>query len=641
MLPTDFVSVAAQLDLDVQQITPEQRLFGWFIIIAAGATVTYWLYRTGYVGLPRQLEAAKSEFRGLKADTPLQAVYLPARDATPERLHDAALTVLGEHPDEGVDVEQPSLRGAAGSLRAELAATWTPYLAGMPRLAQRAAGLGVAIAILGVVAVSTEALIQLLTADTPTTDPSAWPRLAVTETAHTLGVLSHLVTGLPVVRVVWIIGVTVLVTLWSALYAHWYLPAGALLLAAAAITRLDQRLEEDRETRWLTQLPDPAQVGRIGAAVVTMLWVLLLAGVGAGRMLGPNQGAAWYGAAAVIGGLLAVTAAGAAAVWRHRDRVTGVLERWQTASRRARWYLIVRAGTLAVAAVVGPLVPVYGIVAVTKLPALTHAFLVADTPIQATVALVGVMALWVVAWQAHAAWGDVASALRVTIARQQVRSAVIAGGVPVGVVAVTYALTASLTHSILIGLIVAIVAGVVARELLQALTRVKYRASLLGSDRVGARRIVIEGAPLEPSREAVDTQYYLRVNGSEELLHTDPDCVADAAVDAAEALLAGDDPAPSIPGWHAHFAFEDGIYDPGETRVKLHDRARKYVWHPLRQHGGMVPLEYIDDEVEDLPRDVITVESNPTHGVLAMEAWRGNLRVGDEYVEMLNDPYVR
>lgn len=629
------VLLEAGIDISIPSTTPEQRLIAWGIIVLAGLLIAYVLYRSAYAGLPRSLKESKGDIRGARADTPFQSVYLSASEAINRgRVRQAATNVLEDDVS-----EQASLHDAAGSLREELAATWAPYFVNVPRVARRVGALGLAVAVLGLVAVSTEVLLAALRTSTPGVRPARWPFLAVSQTVAVLGAAGGAISSVPVLGDASSMVFALAFVAGAWVYSHWFVSATCLLVGAAAITYLTRRLDRERDLQWIASLPTPWQAARVAGFGVGLVWGITLLGIGAGRMLGPAQLGRAYGLAAFGGALVAVLLVAVIAAYRSRDRLAALHDRWQTASRRERAYLLVRGVTLTVAVLVGPLVPIYAVVAVTKVPTLLAAYAAADVPIQVIGAGVTIVVAVALGWQAQEAWGDIASALRITAARRAVRSTVVAGGVPIGVVAVTYALVAGLSKSIPLGVIVAVGAGLVVRQGIQTLTRAKYKASFLGGRRTTANRVVLEGAPL--TLRDGSQLWYLRVNGATELLHADREPVVTAAADVASGLVENGDAPPTIPEWHARFAFDVGVTDPEETLMKLTNRAHKHVWHPLRKHDGVVPIDHLADEVDRFPDEIVVAEPNPDRGLLAREANRGNLRVGEEYVELLNDPYAK
>jgi len=198
---------------------------------------------------------------------------------------------------------------------------------------------------------------------------------------------------------------------------------------------------------------------------------------------------------------------------------------------------------------------------------------------------VGVAA--VLAWQAREAWGDVQSALAITLARQQIRALVVGTGLPIAVVGVTYALVSGMTQSIPIGIGAAVGAGLLARTALSLVTRVRYRAGMRNPTDYPARRVVVEAAPLQ-TRDGV--QEYVRINGDTELLHPHREQLLDDAAAVATALVSEDeDVEKPISAWHAQFAFDIGITDPNETEAKLVERPRKHLYTELRSNGGVSP----------------------------------------------------
>ncbi len=430
----------------------------------------------------------------------------------------------------------------------------------------------------------------------------------------------------PLLTLLFTLGVTAV----SLAFPAWYLWTAILLAGAVALAVLEQRVGDDVDPNWVDRLPEPGAVGRAVALGCFGIWAFVLVGVGVGRLTGTPQDGTRFGVAAGFGVLLVFAIVAGVRLRRHVDDLP-TLKRVRQADRRVQQYLAIRYASFAAAAIAGVLVPIYAAVAVTKLPVLAKSFIAASSSIQAIALLVLAVAGAILAWQAREAWGDVQSALAITVARQQVRALVLGTGLPVAVVAVTYVVISGITKSIPVGVAGAVGAGLLARTGLSLVTRVRYRAGLRESVDHPARRVVVEAAPLE-TREG--GQEYIRINGDTELLHPDRDQLLDDVVAVAGGLVTDEDVEKPISGWHAEFAFNIGITDPEETEAKLVERPRKHLYTELRNNGGRIPVETLDDEIGDYPAEFVD-------GLLWREEYsRGNIKTGEGYVILRNDPYV-
>lgn len=626
-----ITALQAGIDISVPQTTVEQRILAYIVIGVAALAVAYGLYRTHYTGLPKSLKRAKADLRGARADTTLTTTYLDAEAAAdPGEVRAAVDAVLDRTADD------PTTRDAANSIREELAKTWVPKLEGIPRIARRIAGLALVVLVFGAIAVSTEAFVRVMTASTPGVQPLRWPILAVTQTAAVIGQAGDAISTVPVIGTLWSLGFALAILVWEWLFTHYYVVALALAGGAAGLTWLDRELEGAADAQWVDDLPEPGRVARLGAGTVAGLWGITLVGVGMGRMAGPPSLGVRYGLVAAATAFAVFLILGIAGLVRFRESLPTL--RWRSLDTRTRQYLAVRGATLGLAAIIGPLVPVWVGIGLTKLPTLVGAFLAADAPIKAVVLLVGFGAVAAIASQAREAWGDVRQALTITAARQEVRGSVVASGVPIAVVGTTYVLVSGLTKSILLGVVFAVLSGLLARTAVQWLTRVRFKATrMAGGDPTPARRVVIEGAPLETRGGA--RQDYLRINGSTELLYPDRDELASDAVAVAGGLVEEGDAPATVSEWHARFAFDVGVTDPDETAMKLYSRAAKRVYHAGREHGPMLPREHIDEEIGDLPDSVARLDG--ADAFFDREERHSNIRIRDDYVEILDDPRRR
>jgi len=165
----------SEIDLATSQTTPEQQLLAWVVICIAGLVVAWRLWSAHYAGLPARLKRAKADLRGARKDTGLQQAYLNAEEAaTPERVRETVDGLL-----DGQASDDPRVRDAANSVRSALVETWAPHWFRLPKTARRIGALGVLVAVLGSVAVSTEALLSLFESSGPRLVPLQWPGIAV------------------------------------------------------------------------------------------------------------------------------------------------------------------------------------------------------------------------------------------------------------------------------------------------------------------------------------------------------------------------------------------------------------------------------------------------------------------------------
>lgn len=616
----------SEIDISVSQTTPEQQLVAWVVVCIAALIVAWRLWSTHYAGLPERLKRAKADLRGARKDTRLLQAYLSAEEASdPATVKETARSLLG-----GEESDDPRVRDAANSVRGALAETWTPYWTRLPKTPRRIGALGILVALLGSAAVSTEVILAVLESSGPGIAPLRWPGLAVTHTVRVGELAVELLQAVPIVGSLLTLLFTIALTAVSLAFPAWYLWAAALLAGAAGIAYLERQVVDDVTPNWADRLPEPAAIGRTVALAGFGIWAFVLVGVGLGRLAGTPQLGTRFGAAAGFGILLTFATVAGVRLRQHVDELP-TLDRIRDADTRVKQYLAVRYASFAAAAVAGALVPVYAAVALTKLPTLVRGLLAASASVQAVVFLVLAVVTAILSWQAREAWGDVQSALAITAARQQVRALVVGTGLPIAVVAVTYTIVSGITKSIPIGVAGAVGAGLLARTGLSLVTRVRYRAGLRESVDHPARRIVVEAAALETRDE---TQEYVRINGDTELLHPDRDQLLTDAADVATALVNdGDDAEKPISEWHAQFAFDIGITDPDETEAKLVERPRKHLYTELRNNGGRIPVETLDNEIGEYPEEYVD-------GLLWREEYsRGNITTGEDYVILRNDPY--
>lgn len=624
----------ATIDLSTSGPSTGQKVVAFIVILFGLSYTVHRIIRSQYSGLPESLARRKADLRGARADADLTAVYLTANDAKqPGAIREAALKAINGNSD------GPTMQTAASRLREELVRTWAPRWEHIPKSSRRIGSLAIAVFVFGAVAVSTEVLIGFLSTSSPGFNVGRWPVVALSETGAVIATAGDGVSSLPVISSIWSFVFAFAIILWESLYTHYYISGALLAAGAAAIALFEKKGKLQGTPRWIQSVPSPERVAKSGSIAVSGLWLLTLIGIGIGRTSGSHSLGVKYGL--VMGGtgaLVGMVYAGVVS-YQRRHAFWDLIHDVTSASEDEQAYLLIRGVTICFAAAIGPLVPVYIAVALTKAPILIREFLAASIGMQLVVVFGGLAVLAAFLSEAKDAWGDVRQAFTISTARQQVRGTVVVGGVSIGVVAATYVLVSGLSKSILAGILAAIVAGLIAREGVRTLVRVQYRAKGLRSGGpTPAERIVIEGTPLED--RAGDREYYLRINGGTELLHPDQAGVVEACERVVEDLITIGEATPTVEEWHADWSFVGATGSFEETENKLVERSRKRTIVPLRKHGHRVPVEHLNDELGDIPDHIADVDPKSHDRLFRPATRKGILRVRDGYVELLNDVWA-
>lgn len=617
--------VLQTIDLDGSGPTPEQQAVALLTIIVGLAAIAFIIARAQYSGLPDALQRVKADLRGGRAAADLTPVYLDREQAQDHAtVRDVTLGVLDdERPD------QASFRGAAAEVRSELAKTWVPVLTRLPESMRRLLGLAVATFLFGLVGVSTEWVLTVLSAEPRAAQPTNWPGLVVSESAAIAGNLAGAIGAVPGADLAVALALTLGLTVGKWLFTHWYVLVLVLVAGGVGLTKLESEVNDTAYSRW-RGFPAPAVVARLSAAVAVGIWVLSLGAVGLGRWLISDAAGTQAGTAVAAVAILTLLGAASIRLVRRRHRLRVRARSWWTGVQAEPLFAGVRTVTLAGAVLAGLFLPAYVVLALVAAPTVGAALLAAHPVVQALVGSLLLTGLAAVALQARAAWGDIGAAVRQTAATRAVRVAVVAGGLPVAVVVLVYTLVAGLTKSIPLGIATGVVAGVLARGGALLLIRARYRAGQYSRSNRHAQRVVVEGAMLD-TREG--EQAYIRLNGSTELLHPDREAIAETAADLAAQLVTDGDAEPTVAEWHAQFAFDAGVIDIAETRTKLRERARKKLYTPLRKGANRVPEEAIEEALEELPEQY-------REEIVDDQRRRGYIRQDGDYVRLRKDPYA-
>lgn len=618
------------IDLSTPSATFEQTVLAFTLVILGIAGLLYLRYRSRYAGLPDDRRRARADLEAARATVTPRSIRLPREtdfgsDATRQRL--AALF------DPESDAPAGGIRHAVREVRGTIVHATVGRI---PRFARRLLSLASTVAVLGAMAVSTGLLLRALRADTGRLYIENWPQIALEESAAVADRAITLLFMVPGVEMLWALGFSFVIIFGEWLYTHWYVTAAGLLLGAALVTWLVRRGAEVPSIAEI-DLPTPGRVLAHAIIAFLFVWTGVLVGVGVGREIGPD----WWGVRAglIVGSGVALFIVvfelpRAFAVVRQAGRrlreATGEAGTWTE-----RALVLVWLGSLGLAVAVAPLVPIYALVALTKLPTLIGAFLAADLGVKALALLVVVLVGVVLAYLARESWDDVGPAMRDVLASSQVRIAVAKNGFPLVAVAATYVAVYPLfgddsLFSILVVGTFGVAVGLAVRSAAILLLRARYH---LGRRQFGrddaARRVVVQGARLE-----VDggEQCWARVNGTTELLHPDEAGIVDAIATVADELTTTGEAEPTIAEWHARLGFDAGVTDVAETERVVSERVRKLVFDELRSDdAGMVDREAVDERLEELPEDVVAER-------FADWRRRGEIAEQNDYVVLRHDP---
>lgn len=617
-----------QIDVSAPSSTPEHRLVAFLLLGFLAVLFIIMGYRARYEGLPTPLHRRKAWLLEAKADATVRTHRFPAdTDWAAAATRDRLRAMLD--PDAPPERAATTGREALAEVRRELAELWAPRWYRLPQPARWLLSLATNIAVLGFIAVSTDLLLRVLRVDPrPTTDPAKWAGIALRETAAVFDLAGAMLFQVPGVRTVWSILFSFSVLFFEWAYGHWYVVAAVLVVGALTLTLLEYYVRVTPGDVQVT-LPPARRVARLGAVGTAIVWGAMLVGIGLGRRFHSDRAGVELGLAL---GAVALAGCLVLALWKVlRWATTGESRLYQfwTQQRAAKLVTIMRLFWLSVAVLVSPLLPIYGVVALTKLPVLIGAYLSAAPEIQVLWLAIVAGTLAGLGYLARDAAADVRTALREAASRKAVRTLVVGKGVPVVVVAGVYMVAYGFIQSIIIAGVVAVAAGLGARAVYVLGLRAKYQAHRFERGGAAVGRVVVEAAPLTDHQGQY--HYYARVNGDTELLHPDRDALVATIADIGHDLCATGSTDPTVAEWHARFAFRLGITDIEETEQKLEEKVAKRLFHELRDNGRLLPAETVDAELDRYPPAIREQR-------IDREIHLGNLRWGPRYVELRNDP---
>ncbi len=610
----------ASIDLDATGPSPGQRAIGWgvAILLVLGLVVLFW--RSRYAGLPREHARRVSAFRQAKAAARLRQ----ARFRSAAALRDGTATIQGLF--DGEAPERPSTRTALRTASGELQTQLAPHLARLPLVVRRWLALAAWIAVFGTLAVGTALIMRGLESGRGV--DLAWFVGGLTSSTRVLlDAAVGLVVAFPGGEVLWALVFSGGVVAATWLYQHWYVLAALLGAGAAVIWTLDRRVDAPTERLYYHRLDLLVLAGSATLAV----WVAGVFPVALARVLGaPELGAT----AGVI--LAGVVALGCLLLggWRLWGRVRSVATHHADATRPVLWYLVSRRlfGGFALLAI--PYGLVYFGVGLTKLPQVIRAWFRAPPAIQLATLAIAALLFGLLAYELRESWGAIRAGLAESAADQELRMAAWAYGLPSLAVIATYTVATPVLQAPVVAGVLAVSVGLAGTRVATGLRALQYRVEI-GSRDEAAQRVTVEAAVLEVGGEE---HYYVRVNGTEELLAPDREQAVATAQEIGAALFDAGEIPPTLPSAYFDVAERYGIVDYDDVTTKELEKAAKQLYHALRSDGPAVDREIVEDALSDVPEPVRAVR-------LQTAVNRGNIRVlrhgdRDRFV-LRNDPRAR
>lgn len=615
-------------EVSAPETTTVQRVIAAFVIVLLVSLVTVVRWRMKVWGLTDAQQETREEANSQRLRQTPRMDQIPSSAIAAGEVNLQA-RIRGLFAAETPAATHTTARGALAEVYRAISVAWGDRLEPVPRLARRTAGLAVTVAILGAIAVSTSAVVAIITHD-----PGS---LTLSDVLSTLGTITEtghsLLASFPYAGILWALAFTVVIMTGEWLYTHWYVVAGGLLLSAVGIAVLDWRLED-------VDVPErmgasPWGMAMTGLGILTAVWTTGTAVATVGRVAGyPQVGnLAGFGLAVLV----AVGIAAKVLPW-----IVGAI-RWHIRTvaghdaGTALAYLLAQRVIAAVSVVAGLLAVMYALVGVAdgKFARVGAALLRAPPETQAAVSAALAAGAALAAYTVADSWRDVATALHAAVAQKAVRAQLARRAIPGMVVFFSYVMLHMLTEAILASLILAVIVGVVAQKGIKLATTAAYYADTESIVKRLVRPEPIYVGILAYELEVDGRTYYLaEVNGDRYLADEVDEAVSD--VTGVARSLATNEKVPSTDSeWFAEFLLDKGIADPDDWEQKLDERIREHAFDKLRSDGPQLERETFDKALNDFAEERVDAR-------LHADDMAPFITLGPQYVALSSrDPHER
>lgn len=587
-----------QVDVDAPgpQSTPGQRALAWGLVAVLLAIVVAVRLRNRYAGLDGDESSHKSVLAGSKRDQTPRVLRIPA-SADPAKYRSDLRALFVTRFDDGPDLDHEPIRllDATRSIRSSFLEAWRPVTDRFSSMVLRLTSLAWVAAILGAVAVATDSVVRLILVDTSIGSPESVLSRTIELTTDVLEAGATVLTAFPYLGELWAFVFALVTLLFEYLYREWYLIPIALLLAAISIAYLERQVSDELETK-LYESRRRLLAFWIGA--ISLVWIAGVVPASIGSYLFvPDLGA-------IVGFVLALLTAAALAVVgarRYVDRLRSTATLARDESRTVLGYLVARRAGISAAIPATILSIAWGVVIVAegKAARVWDAFVASDIGIKVLAAALLVGVVVVLAYMVRDAWPDVRSALAESLARSQVRAAVLYRGSIVVGFGAGYLIAFAFTRDVLVGLVLAAIGAVTAFGLYQLLERAKYRLDVWERDEDPPKTVTIQGWQLRDADG--DRHPYAVINGRHELAREDPDDLVDEIMAAIAEIQTGDGVDPSLASKHAETLLEIGQVDEQTTLDRLDEQARKRLVDELRPLRSVTDRDDVERALRDVP----------------------------------------
>jgi len=591
------------IDVSAGGTTTAQLALAVLLLVVFVGALTVLTWRLQYLGLEgdqsdhkRALEESKS-----RRDPEILRFDKDSIEEARARVRRELLELV--ESASGADVETreyPTVRGAIGTVQETVRETWRDATTDVPGVAIKALERALLVAIFGAVAVSTSTVVQWITKDPDY--PTAADIVAETQEYAGTGssTLLEVLGYFPYSDLVWALLFTVAFRIGRWLFAHWYVVAAVLGGAGVAVWLLEREvLEEPRRSLLVSRRSTTKTL----VAILVPTWIAGAVSTWSGELVGYPGAGELVGfllatATLLVGVVLALRRASLETLWTtvHRDEPRGVL--------LLDWSI---RHTLAV---LGPialaLVGLYVVVGFAdgSVARVVEALIAADRGVQASVALVGVGGVALLAYMARDAAPAVREALVESLSRGAVRTVLLVRGVPYLAVVLVYLLSFGFNLPFTAAVVAAIVAGVLGRVAIVGALRVRATASLFGEwlepDK-SALFLVVRAYEL---RDADGTaRYYAEVNQKAVAADSKKKLV-DAVLEIADGLVDEEETDPTVAQTYAEDLLSYGIVGIEASRKKTIQRIQEETEGTISKEGAVSRASLERDLESEYPPEI-------------------------------------
>lgn len=564
--------------------TPEQTAIAVGVILLGAAIVLILASTQRTAGLSERQKRVKVAIEnGMGRQTPGSV-----RIEDDERLESRRGDIRRAFGESGAVEEVVSKRAAAKALFGQAYEIVRPYLDRLPQGSRRYGGLAVAILLFGTIGAGAESIASALQSGGVSLQPLQWPGLIISESAAVLGIAHGKVGSLPIIgttlTLIWAFGIVFL----EWVYNSWFLLGVILLSVAGKIWYADSK---GADPPGFT-LPKPTTPLRPIAGGVAGAWGVLLGIVAVGRLVGPNGAARETAGFVLFLAFVLALLAGPVGVVVVGRRALGELgSAYRTAAGdRERGRLIVWTVGLLTAVIAAPMVPVWAIVALTKLPVIAVGIASAGIVTQAAISLLLAVLAVAVAVLLRESLGAFAQSLRESVTRRRWQVLVLGRAAPVGVVVTASMLATGLGLGAVASVLLGVVAGLVALGLWRAYIYVRAAAGDLPRRQRHASNVVVHAYAIETP---AGLRYIARLNGTL-VASPDRDSAVNAVIETARDCFAdGRVRRPTMAEAYAAELVKHGIADVDEVRDQLRADCRREIEGVVYREAGLEREELV------------------------------------------------